>query len=407
LLDRTISGAGALTDLADRAVRPLGRRRGANPLATRPGSVIVAVILVLLAMLLLLAGLEVTDDPSPRVLAAGAITTDAGLPERLYATVTGSVSPDYVESFFDLNGNGELDGDEVTAEWYYFLVDPDTLTGVTVRSTRPPEEVLGDDDDFDLVPATFTGMLRRDERAVSDAKSSSALRIDDRDLTVSDRDLLDDGATPANPYLAYGLAGLAGVLAGAILVGLAGGYLIYRRSAGRLPEPATSMAVGERLPLRVTGLLRTTEGLLHVREAPADLVRFPVAASAPPPGEPPDPDPADTDPADTDPADTDPADTDPPAPEVPSAVAEPPSTLIIERQGRPEGVALGLGQLVRLTSGVAIPFRGARPALRAVAGTGPLVLSFDGEGDRDRAAAELLDETGLGSSVAANEPTEG
>jgi hypothetical protein len=89
------------------------------------------------------------------------------------------------------------------------------------------------------------------------------------------------------------------------------------------------------------------------------------------------------------------------------AVAEPSSTLIIERHGRPEGVALGLGQLVRLTSGAALPFRGARPALRAVAGTGPLVLSFDGEGDRDRAAAELLDETGLGSSVVANEPTEG
>ncbi|MDP9482220.1 MAG: hypothetical protein M3P84_03255, partial [Chloroflexota bacterium] len=270
---------------------------------------------------------------------------------------------------------------------FYFLVDPDTLTGVTVRSVRPPDEVVGDDDDFDLVPATFTGMLRRDERAVSDAKSSSGLGFEDGDLTVSDRHLLDDGATPANPFLAYGLAGLAGVLAGAILVGLAGGYLIYRRSSGRLPEPATSLAVGERLPLKVTGLLRTTEGLIHVREAPADLVRFPVAA--PSPGEP-----------------GEPADTGSSAPEVPSVVVEPASTLIIERRGRPEGVALGLGQLERLTSGVALPFRGARPALRAVAGTGPLVLSFDGDGDRDRAAAELLDETGLGSVVVAPERTE-
>ena len=280
MLDRTISGAGALTDLADRAVRPLGQRRVPNPLATRPGSVIVAVLLVLLAALLVLAGLEVTDDSSPRVLAAGAITTDAGLPDRLYTTISGSVSPDYVETYFDLNGNGDKDADEVTAEWYYFIVDPDTLTGVTVRSMRPPDEVVGDDD-FDLVPATFTGMLRRDERAVSDAKASSGLGFDDRYLTVSDRHLLDDGATPANPFLAYGLAGIAGVLAGAMLVGLAGGYLIYRRSEGRLPEPTTSLAVGERVPVKVTGLLRTAEGLIHVREAPADLVRFALAAPAP------------------------------------------------------------------------------------------------------------------------------
>ncbi len=62
---------------------------------------------------------------------------------------------------------------------------------------------------------------------------------------------------------------------------------------------------------------------------------------------------------------------------------------------------------MRLTSGLALPFRGARPALRAVAGTGPLLLSFESEGERDRAAAELLDETGLGSGSDANEPEEG
>jgi hypothetical protein len=40
--------------------------------------------------------------------------------------------------------------------------------------------------------------------------------------------------------------------------------------------------------------------------------------------------------------------------------------------------------------------REPRPALRVVAGTGRLVLSFDSEAERDRAAAELLDESGLG-----------
>ena len=398
MLDRTISGAGALTDLADRAVRPLGQRRVPNPLATRPGSVIVVVLLVLLAALLVLAGLEVTDDASPRVLAAGADHGRRGLPDRLYTTISGSVSPDYVETFFDLNGNGDKDADEVTAEWYYFIVDPDTLTGVTVRSVRPPDEVVGDKEDLNLVPATLTGMLRRDERAVSDAKASSGLGFDDTYLTVSDRHLLDDGATPANPYLAYGLAGIAGLLAGAMLVGLAGGYLMYRRSEGRLPEPTTSLAVGERLPVKVTGLLRTADGLIHVREAPADLVRFSLAAPGPEVA--PDPPPAE-------PSGIEPGPIEEPGPDVPSSVAGQSSTLIIERHGRPEGVSLGLGQLVRLTSGVILPFRGARPALRAVAGTGPLLLSFEAEADRDRVAAELLDETGLGSSAAGIEHTEG
>lgn len=364
MLDRTISGAGALTDLADRAIRPITERRSGNPLATHPGSVIVAMLLGLLAALLVLAGLEVADDPSPRALAAAAVMTDPGLGDRVYATVEGSVSFDYVETFIDMNGNGEKDPDEISTEWFYFLVDPVSNAGVTVRSGQPPDKVV--DDALDLTPATFTGMLRRDERAASEATSTSGLDVGDLGLEISDRYVLDDGTSPANPFLAFGLAAATGLLAGALLVGVSGGYLIYRPSPGHLPEPRTTLGVGERVPLKVTGVLRTTTGLVHVREAPADLVRFPTTSPV----------------------------TDPDA-----AVPDPASTLIIERRGRPEGVALGLGQLVRLTSGTALPFRGPQPALRAVAGTGPLVLSFEGVGDRDRAAAELLDETGLGTSV--------
>ncbi len=373
MLDRSISGAGALTDIADRAMRALGGRRGRNPLSTHPGSLIVLVLLGLLAALLVLAGLEVADDPTPRTLAAAAITTEPGLGDRVYATVVGSVSPAYVETFFDVNGNEIKDPEELSAEWFYFLVDPISHAGVTVRSPQAPERIGGDA--TDLTPATFTGMLRRDERAVSEAKQAAGLGFEDLGLDVSDRYVLEDGGRPANPYLAFGLAAMVGLVAGAILVGLSGGYLIYRRSDRPLPEPATTLAVGERIPLRVTGLLRTTTGLVHVREAPADVVRFPTAASLVP---------------------------------LPDAgVACPSSTPIVERRGRPEGVALGRGQLVRLTSGVTLPFRGPRPALRLVAGTGPLLLSFDDEHDRDRVAAELLDETGLGSGAGENEPKEG
>ena len=79
-------------------------------------------------------------------------------------------------------------------------------------------------------------------------------------------------------------------------------------------------------------------------------------------------------------------------------VDEPPiaTTLIVERSDTPQGVAVGLGELERLSSGQVMTLRAPRPALRVVAGTGPLFLSFDSEAERDRAAAELLDETGLG-----------
>ena len=283
LLDRSISGAGALTDLADRAMRALGGHRGRNPLSAHPGSLIVLVLLVALAALLVLAGLEVADDPTPRTLAAAAITADPSLGDRVYATVAGSVSPDYVETFFDANGNGIKDPEELSAEWFYFLVDPISQAGVTVRSPHPPEGIVGDA--TDLTPATFTGMLRRDERAVSEAKAAAGLGFEDLGLDVSDRYVLEDGRGPANPYLAFGLAATVGLVAGAILVGLSGGYLIYRRSDRPLPEPARTLAVGERIPLRVTGLLRTTTGLVHVREAAGGPGPFPDGGGAPaPPG---------------------------------------------------------------------------------------------------------------------------
>ena len=72
------------------------------------------------------------------------------------------------------------------------------------------------------------------------------------------------------------------------------------------------------------------------------------------------------------------------------------TTLIIERTGYPQGVEVGLGHVERLSSGEVMTLRAPRPATRVVAGTGPLFLSFDSDAERDRAVAELLDETGLG-----------
>ena len=188
------------------------------------------------------------------------------------------------------------------------------------------------------------------------------------DLHISDRYVLDEAVAGGSAPLAFGLAGLVAALAGVILVGLAGGYLIYRRSPGSLPLPATSLDPGQRIPLRITGVLRTPTGLEHVREAQGSLIRFVLGRPVP----------------------TD--------PDAPPEADEPPvaTTLIVERADMAQGVAVGLGEVERLSSGQVMTMRAPRPALRVVAGTGPLLLSFDTDAERDRAAAELLDETGLG-----------
>jgi hypothetical protein len=85
----------------------------------------------------------------------------------------------------------------------------------------------------------------------------------------------------------------------------------------------------------------------------------------------------------------------PPAATAPVLPADVPTTLIVEREGRPEGVGLGKGELTQVVAGRVMPFRGARPALRLLAGTGTLLLSFDSTEDRDRAAGELIGEAGL------------
>ena len=46
------------------------------------------------------------------------------LGSRTYATLSGSIAADYVETFTDDNDNGTQDAGEDGVSWYYFLVDP-------------------------------------------------------------------------------------------------------------------------------------------------------------------------------------------------------------------------------------------------------------------------------------------
>jgi hypothetical protein len=500
LLDRLISGAGAVTDRADRLVRLFTSGRGPDVLANRPGSVIVIILLIGTATFFGLLAVEATDNPTPRTLAPADVAAADDLGNRIFATIEGVLEENYVETYPDDDNDGVQDTDESGDAWYYFLVD-DSGRGVTVRSTRHPDDLYqytatgvvvrdpayvgvdvaqfheldgtsefdldstfyldaianpggeprpldlgeempadgtfvsitgpyfgyldvcsGDADgdgeceepEFDLldafigdpdsgraitvvkedhpaqVPITFTGMLRSDPRSIVDAKATQGLQFEQLGITVSDRYLLVDRASPANGTLSLAVAVAAGLLAAVLAIGLAGGYLVFRKSKAALPSGGRRLAAGEAIPLRVTGSLRREDGLLHVREASAQLVRFPLWVAnevAPPEAEDAPPVPSwSTVAAEVQP---------PPVPAAPSLPADVPTTLIVERRGKPEGVALGKGELKQVTAGRVMRFRGPRAALRVVAGTGALLLSFETAEDRDRAAGELIGESGL------------
>ena len=534
MLDRLISGAGALTDRADRLVRALTSGRGPDVMGNRPGSVLVIVILIVGSVVFGLLALESTDNPTPRAIAPADVASADDIGRRVFATIEGVVANGYVETFSDDDEDGIQDADETGDAWYYFLVD-ESGSGVTVRSTRHPDDIYrytatgvvvrdpeyvrvdaaqfarlegssgielddtfyldasseppgspqpldltaempapgtavtitgpgvgwldvctGDADgdgeceqsEFDAIdafiadpgsgraitvlqaddqpataPVQFTGMLRDEAASIRDAKSTRDLEFDSLGITVSDRYLLDDQATPASAGLSLGLAILAGLLAAILAIGLVGGYLVFRRSKRPLPSGGRTMGPGDEIALRLTGALRREGGLIHVREAKGRLLRFPLE----PPAEPlapeasaeelatlepeasmPEPEPASAQPEAPVPWEA------PATPAIPSwssvvaatPAAEPasdapaprwdvPTTLIVERFGKPEGVALGKGELKQLMSGRVMPFRGPRPALRVQAGTGTLLLSFDSKEARDRAAAELIGEAGL------------
>jgi hypothetical protein len=318
----------------------------------------------------------------------------------------------------DADGDGECEESEFDAI-DAFIADPGSGRAITVLQADHPKPVR----------IQFTGMLRDEAASIRDAKSTRDLDFDSLGITVSDRYLLDDQAAPASAGLSLGLAILAGLLATLLAVGLVGGYLVFRRSKRPLPSGGRTLGTGDEIPVHVTGALRREGGLLHVREAKARLLRFPLEMPAEPV--------ASAEPALThateaeDIPDVGPEAslTEPQAapaePEAPVAWAAPatpaipswssvvaaspapestpeagprsdvPTTLILERLGRPEGVALGKGELKELVSGRVMPFRGPRPALRMQAGTGTLLLSFDSKEARDRAAAELIGEAGL------------
>jgi hypothetical protein len=525
MLDRLISGAGAVADFADRLARVV-LRSGRS--AYQPVGLALAGLLAIVAIFGVLFGVENLGDRTLHDITAADVPAAAGGP-RTYATVSGGLVGAYVQSFRDTNDDGQQGPDERSVAWIYFLIDPATKRGVTVESDRSPADVYtyvargvvvddaayvaedadlfkatieefgltlgqrsyidttktgqpapvslsedlpaagtavevsgsrsvdyvdvcsadpnGDgqctDDEVDLydllvydpatkkavtvltsespefAPASFTGILRSSPKRVADAQQTSGDKVDlsDFGVTVSPDYILSDGDRPTEPLPLFVVAIIAAALALIIVIGVAGGYVRFRPE-GTLPLAASRLTTGQRIPLRVTGDLRTRAGFRHLREADADLVRFELVPVEPPPVESAEPQPGTSaEPGRlAEPSGLAAPTAESSEPTIPAGSAEPaispaagstapeptpavsteqapprpaPTTLIIERRGRPEGVAVGHGELTEQATGTVMTFRGPRPALRLQAGTGRLLVSFDSVEERDRAASEL------------------
>lgn len=293
-------------------------------------------------------GTVAVDDGQPLAPAFASLP-----PEGTAVVVSGTLADVYVY----ICPPSRSDCAEVEAIAYdYVLYDPVSGRGIVVVSPNTPATVL---------PVTLTGMLRDEPATVREALDAEGLVVGEIGVTLSDRYFLHDGTKPASAPAAFVGAGLAVALGLVLFVGWGGDYVVFRR---RRPESvgsgAAPLEAGDMIAVRVTGTLRSESGLVHVREAPAAVYRLvPPAPSA----------------------ETD---------EGPGAPGGP-GRLVVERVGVTQGVDLGRGELTRVLPGVAMLFRGPRPALRLRAGTGRLTLTFESATERDRARAALIADAGL------------
>jgi hypothetical protein len=398
MLDRFLSGAGAMAHAADRLVAAFFRGGAlGNAFRNRvPGSLIAAALLGLGALLLGNLGLESVANPTPRALTPTEVHTATDLGGRTFVRMNGVLLSDYVETYEDKNDNGHQDTDETGRAWYYFMRGDQDPRGLVVRSKRTPETisdaVAAADPEASFLPIEMTGMLREDSKDIADALSAEGLDRNALEAQVSDRYLLDDGAEPTSAAFAFPAAVGLGLLGLLILIGLVARYLVFRSE----PQPPLvssqhTLATGDAIPLHVTGRLQTNDGTLErVREAKASLRRVlvsspeaPVDATAATPVVQP----------------QGPADSTGGAPVLeprPTDSTGQPSTdaLVLAREDGKAGLDLGRGDVQSAQLGRAVPFGGPRPALRIGTRLGPLVLSFDNAAARDRAWAEIRAETG-------------
>ena len=116
MIDRLLSGAGAVSHYADRIVRAFARGEGAS---TRRVGLVLAAILGIGGLGGLALAAENAGDRTLRELTAADVAGgDHG--DRAYTTIAGGLVSAYIETFRDDNADGQQQPDEKGQAWYYF-----------------------------------------------------------------------------------------------------------------------------------------------------------------------------------------------------------------------------------------------------------------------------------------------
>ena len=352
---------------------PDGERRVRRGSGRRPSAVMGPLAMATASVLVVVPAPPGSGEP--RELAPA---LDDSVADGTYATMVGTVRPEYVDFCLDLDRDERCDGRAENIDWYYVLVGDDGR-GLIVRSDVTPERRSPGGPGR----TRLTGVVREARELIGETLANEDLggTLSRAGVRVSPRFLLSEGERPAEGPLRLAVAAALALVGALLVLGLRTGYLVFRSAPAPPLLAGADLRAGDAIETRITGPLLGSDALMpvrlgsvllprpldpgddrgaghvRVREAHGELLRVPLY-------------------------------------DVETADGAP-TTLAAVTLGPSEGAPLGAGEVREMELGTAYAARGPRPAIRAETARGDVVLTFARTEDRDRAARELAAESGL------------
>jgi quercetin dioxygenase-like cupin family protein len=195
--DRLRSAAGALAWRADRLVATFLPGETGRRWVDGPGSKVVAGILAISFVTFAALGVENLGLASVRPLGPAEAGDGSIAQRRIHATVTGDLVLDWVETYLDLDANGEHTAGEPIVEWAYFLVERATRDALVVISDQPPARVF---------EVSLSGTIVEDPAYVEEDRELLEFDLDALGLDLVERVYLDTTVAPAGDPIPLSLA---------------------------------------------------------------------------------------------------------------------------------------------------------------------------------------------------------
>ena len=288
---------------------------------------------------------QLGDEPSgASVMAAGRIVA----PGQLSACAT----------------EAGCDGED--ARWWYVLADPEGPSAVLLRSPHPPTDL----------PVRLQGLFLRDTFDLAPVLDSDWFASIEAEVPTN-RALNAGTAPPITVDASWTPAIVAGLLALVLLASLLTGYPVFAREP--MPSPARSLRAGERVDVSITGRLGRDRAVVSLAASPGAVERLEVPELAlvlwrygllP----------------------RDQSRREAEERYIAGARGERDRLVIHERDQSALVVVERASDEVQLDAGRLHRLNGSVPAVRFRQGNSDAYLEARSNGDRDRLAAELLDE---------------